>query len=80
MQEETGNNIGGGNETAVLEAEVRNAVEQGHDAQEVVRELILRKISAHSLDIEPLRQIAAGVLSGLADRVKPARRPMSRSD
>ncbi len=80
MQEETGNNIGGGNETAVLEAEVRNAVEQGHDAQEVVRELILRKISAHSLDIESLRQIAAGVLSGLADRVKPARRPMSRSD
>ena len=80
MQEETGNNIGGDNDTAVLEAGERNAVEQGHNAQEVVRQLILRKISAHSLDIESLRQIAGGVLSGLADRVKPARRPMSESD
>jgi len=80
VQDETGNNIGGGNDTAALEAGVRNAVAQGHDAQEVVWQLILRKISAHSLDTESLRQIAADVLSGLADHVKPARRPMSRSD
>lgn len=60
----TGNNIGGGNDTAVLEAEVSNAVEQGHNVQELVRQLILRKISAHSLDIESLRQIASAVLSG----------------
>ena len=60
----TGNNIGGGNDTGVLEAEVRNAVEQGHNVRELVRQLILRKISAHSLDIESLRQIASAVLSG----------------
>ena len=60
----TGDNIGGGNDTAVLEAEVHNAVEQGHNVRELVRQLILRKISARSLDIESLRQIASAVLSG----------------
>ena len=64
MQNETGNNIGSGNDTAMLEAEVRNAVEQGHDVQEMVRQLTLRKISARSLDIESLRQIASAVLRG----------------
>ena len=59
-----GNNIGGGNDTAALEAEVRNAVEQGHDVRELVRQLTLREISAHSLDIASLRQIASAVLSG----------------
>lgn len=51
-------------EIATLEAEVRNVVEQGHDVQETVRQLTLRKISAHSLDIESLRQIASAVLRG----------------
>ena len=64
MKNETGNNIGGGNDTAALEAEVRSAVEQDHDLQEVVRQLTLRKISAESHDIESLRQIASAVLSG----------------
>jgi len=64
MQNETGNNIGGSNDTGTLEAEVRSAVEQGHDVQEMVRQLTLRKISARSLDIESLRQIASAVLSG----------------
>lgn len=64
MQNETGNNIGGGNDTAMLEAEVRSAVEQGHDVQEMVRQLTLRNISARSLDIESLRQIASAVLRG----------------
>ena len=64
MQNEEGSNIGGGNDAAMLEAEVRNAVEQGHDVQNIVRELTLRKISARSLDIESLRQITRAVLSG----------------
>ncbi len=64
MKNATGNNIGGGNNTASLEAEVRNAVEQGHDVQEMVRQLTLHKISARSLDIESLRQIASAVLNG----------------
>ena len=64
MQNETGNNIGGSNDTGTLEAEVRSAVEQGHDVQEMVRQLTLRRISARSLDIESLRQIASAVLRG----------------
>jgi hypothetical protein len=64
MQNETVNTMGGGNDAALLEAEVRNAVEQGHDVQKIVRQLTLRKISARSLDIESLRQIASAVLRG----------------
>jgi len=47
-----------------LEADVKNAIEQGHDVQEQVRQLTLRRISARSLDIESLRQIAAIVRRG----------------
>lgn len=47
-----------------FEAEVQSAVEQGRDVQELVRQLTLRRISARSLDIESLRQIAASVLRG----------------
>ena len=64
MQNETGNNIGGINDTGTLEAEVRSAVGQGHDVQEIVRQPTLRKISARSLDIESLRQIESAVLNG----------------
>ena len=46
------------------------AVEQGHDIQEVVRQLTLRRISARSLDIESLRQIAASVLRGARSGVQ----------
>lgn len=58
MQNETSN------DTSTLEAEVRKAVEQGSDIQEIVRQLTLRRISAHSLDIGSLRQIAGAVLRG----------------
>ena len=58
MQNETSNDIG------TLEADVRNAVEHNHDVQEAVRQLTLRRISARSLDIESLRQIASAVLRG----------------
>lgn len=47
-----------------FEADVRNAVEQGCDVQEMVRQLTLRRISQRSLDIESLRQIAHAVLRG----------------
>lgn len=52
------------NDTSALENEVRDAVELGHDVQEMVRQLILRKISTHSLDIESLRHISGAVLRG----------------
>lgn len=52
------------NDTSNLEAEVREAVEQGNDVQERVRQLTLRFISARSLDIESVRQTAGAVLRG----------------
>lgn len=58
MQNETGN------DTTRLEADVRDAVEQGHDVQEKVRQLTLRIISARSLDIKSVRQTADAVLRG----------------
>lgn len=64
MQNETGNNIGGSNDTSAFEAEVHSAVEQGHDVQEKVRQLTLHIISTRSLDIESVRQTAAAVLRG----------------
>ena len=47
-----------------FEADVRSADEQGHDVQEMVRQLTLRRISARSMDIESLRQIAHSVIKG----------------
>ena len=47
-----------------LEADVRNAIEKGHDVQEQVKQLTLRRIDAHSLDIESLQKISASVLRG----------------
>ncbi len=58
MQNETGN------DTSSLEAEVRDAVQQGHNVQEKVRQLTLRIISARSLDIKSVRQTADAVLRG----------------
>ncbi len=51
-------------ETSKLEAEVRNAVEQGHDVQEKVRQLTLRMITERSFDIKSLQQTAGAVLRG----------------
>ncbi len=47
-----------------FETDVQSAVEQGQDIQELVRQLTLRRISARSLDIESLRQIALSALRG----------------
>ena len=62
MNNET--NTGQDDDITTLEEEVKSAVERGHDIQETVRQLTLRKISARTLDIESLRQIASGVLRG----------------
>ena len=64
MQAKTDYHRGVYNGTAELEAAVRDAVEQGHAVQEVVRRLTVRAISAHSLDIATLRLIAAAVMRG----------------
>lgn len=60
-----------------FEADVRSAVEQGHDVQEMVRQLTLRRISQRSLDIESLRQIAHAVLRGARAGVQ---KELSRSE
>ena len=62
MNSETNNDQGG--DIGLLESEVQNAVEQGHDIQETVRQLTLRRISAHTLNIDSLQQIASSVLRG----------------
>lgn len=53
-----------GNNSSVLEAEVRDAVEAGRDVQERVRQLTLHIISSRSLDIESVRETAGAVLRG----------------
>ena len=53
-----------GNNSSVLEAEVRDAVEAGRDVQEKVRQLTLHIISSRSLDIESVRETAGAVLRG----------------
>lgn len=53
-----------GNDTNSLEIAVRDAVAEGNDVQEKVRQLTLRVISARSLDIESVRQTASAVLRG----------------
>lgn len=53
-----------GNDTNSLEIAVRDAVAEGSDVQEKVRQLTLRVISARSLDIESVRQAASAVLRG----------------
>lgn len=61
---------GTSNDTQTLEAEVRNAVEQGNDVQEKVRKLTLRIISARSLDIKSVRQAAGAVMRGARSGVQ----------
>lgn len=58
MQNETGS------DTGRLETEVRDAIEQDGDVQEKVRKLTLDIISARSLDIKSVRQVADAVLRG----------------
>lgn len=52
------------NDTKTLEAEVRKAVEEGHDVQERVRQITLRIIRARSFDIKSLQQATMAVLRG----------------
>jgi Family of unknown function (DUF6781) len=51
-------------DTTLLEAQVRNAVERGHAVQDKVRQLTLRMISTRSLDIESVRHTVRAVLRG----------------
>jgi hypothetical protein len=50
-----------------LEFDVRNAVEQGHDVQEMVRKLTVSAISTRSVDIVSLWMMAIAVLRGARD-------------
>jgi len=64
MQNETSS------DTSTLEAAVSDAVVQGQDVQEKVRQLTLRIISARSLDIKSVRQTADAVLRGAREGVQ----------
>ncbi len=72
MQSETGNTTGGNIDAATFEADVRRAVEQGHDVQEMVRQLTVQMISKHSLDIQSVRQIARAALHGAREGTEKA--------
>lgn len=52
------------NDISNLQSQVREAVETGKDIQEAVRQLTLRRISAQSLDLASLREIADAVING----------------
>ncbi len=51
-------------DTKNLEAEVRKAVEEGHDVQEKVRQITLRIMRARSFDIKSLQEATMAVLRG----------------
>lgn len=72
MQSKSGNATGRTDDTAAFEADVRRAVELGHDVQEMVRQLTVQMISKHSLDIESVRQIASVALQGARDGTEKA--------
>jgi hypothetical protein len=72
MQSKSGHATGSTNDTAAFEADVRRAVELGHDVQEMVRQLTVQMISKHSLDIESVRQIASAALQGARDGTEKA--------
>ncbi|UCV17733.1 DUF6781 family protein [Ferribacterium limneticum] len=72
MQIESGNATGGNIDAAKFEADVRRAVEQGHDVQEMVRGLTIQMISKHTLDMESVGQIASAALRGARDGTEKA--------
>lgn len=52
-------------EIASFEAQVRSAMEHGENVQEAVRQLTLRNISAHSTNLESLKQVTEAVFRGI---------------
>lgn len=52
-------------ELAGFEAQVRSAMEHGENVQEAVRQLTLRNISAHAMNLDSLKQITEAVLRGV---------------
>ncbi len=66
-------------DTSRLEADVRQAVEQGDNVQEKVRQLTLRIISARSLDIKSVRETAEAVLRGARAGVQRMQRELEHS-
>lgn len=51
-------------EMTEFQSQVRQAVEAGKDIQEAVRQLTLKRISAHALDLGSIREIANAVING----------------
>lgn len=52
-------------DVAQLAAEVRQAIEQGGDVEDAVRNLTLKAMHSNGLDIESLKQIATAVMDGI---------------
>jgi hypothetical protein len=52
------------NDIPNLQSQVREAVETGKNIQDLVRDLTLRQVSAHTLNLDSLRQITEAVVKG----------------
>jgi len=59
-----------GQDTSELEGRIRDALEQGEDIQELVRQLTLRRMSDFVQDLGSLRMIAGAVIRGARAGVK----------
>jgi hypothetical protein len=86
MQDEADNTMRVANDTTTLEADVCSAVERGHDVQKIVRQLdaagrtqAVTGLHLAQATSDLLRQIAAGVLTGVADHVMPGH-PQGKGD
>ncbi|SDY89658.1 DUF6781 family protein [Nitrosomonas sp. Nm33] len=67
MQNESNSTMHNQDDMAKLEADVREAIAHGGDVKETVRQLTLKAMQAHRLDIESMGRIAAAVMQGAHD-------------
>jgi hypothetical protein len=62
-------------ETAVLEAEVREAIGRGHNVRQAVRDLTIKALSTQAHDFESLRRILTAVMHGVREGAQQALQP-----
>lgn len=67
MQNESNSTMHNQDNMAKLEADVSEAIAHGGDVKEAVRQLTLKAMQAHRLDIESMGRIAAAVMQGVHD-------------
>lgn len=67
MQNESNSTMHNQDDMAKLEADVRDAIIHGGDIKEAVRQLTLKSMQAHRLDIKSMGRIATAVMQGVHD-------------